>query len=66
MKKFEEIFNLKFEDCNAETVGGLAMFIFKTIPKIDDKIEKNGLTFKVIDSDQRIVKTIEISIHNHI
>ena len=66
IKKFEEVFNLKFEDCNAETVGGLAMYIFKNIPKIGDKIEKNGLTFKVIDSDQRIVKTIEISIREEI
>lgn len=61
VKKFEEIFNLKFEDCNAETVGGLSMFIFKNIPKIGDKIEKNNLIFKIIDSDQRIVKIIEIS-----
>jgi len=61
IKKFEEIYNYIFEDCNAETVGGLAMFLFKNVPRIGDKIEKNNLIFKIIDSDQRIVKTIEIT-----
>lgn len=66
IKKFEEIFNLKFEDCHAETVGGLAMFVFRNIPKIGDKIERNNLIFKIIDSDQRIVKTIEIAVAKEI
>lgn len=60
LEKLEEIFDVKLEDCSAETVGGLAIYIFKTIPKIGDKIEKYQLIFKIIDSDKRIVKTVEV------
>lgn len=60
LKKFEEIFKIKFEDCFVETVGGLVMAIFKAIPKIGDKIEKSQLIFKVLDADKRIVKSVEI------
>jgi len=60
IKKFEDIFNIKFEDCDAETVGGLTIYAFKNIPNIGDKIEKSRLIFRVIDADKRIVKTVEI------
>ena len=60
LKKFEEIFKIKFEDCLVETVGGLAMATFKSVPKIGDKIEKSQLIFKVLDADKRMVKAVEI------
>jgi CBS domain containing-hemolysin-like protein len=60
LKKFEEIFKIKFEDCFVETVGGLVMATFKAIPKIGDKIEKSQLVFKVLDADKRMVKAVEI------
>ena len=60
LKKFEEIFKIKFEDCIAETVGGLVLSTFKSIPKIGDKIEKSQLIFKVLDADKRMVKAIEV------
>ena len=60
LKKFEEIFKIKFEDCIAETVGGLVLSTFKSIPKIGDKIEKSPLVFKVLDADKRMVKAVEV------
>jgi CBS domain containing-hemolysin-like protein len=60
LKKFEEIFKIKFEDCLSETVGGLVMATFKAVPKIGDKIEKSQLVFKVLDADKRMVKAIEV------
>jgi CBS domain containing-hemolysin-like protein len=60
LKNFEEIFKIKFEDCSAETVGGLVMATFKAVPKIGDKIEKSQLIFKVLDADKRMVKSVEI------
>ena len=60
LKKFEEIFKIKFEDCLAETVGGLVMATFKAVPKIGDKIEKSQLVFKVLDADKRMVKAVEV------
>ena len=60
IKKFEEIFKVKFEDCIAETIGGLVMSVFKSIPKTGAKIEKSQLIFKVLDADKRMVKSVEI------
>jgi len=60
LKKFEEIFKIKFDDCLAETVGGLVMATFKAVPKIGDKIEKSQLVFKVLDADKRMVKAVEV------
>jgi len=60
LKKFEEIFKIKFDDSDAETIGGLALSLFKSIPKIGDKIEKSQLVFKIVDADKRIVKALEI------
>lgn len=60
LKKFEEIFKIKFDDCIAETVGGLVLSTFKSIPKTGDKIEKSQLIFKVLDADKRMVKAVEI------
>jgi CBS domain containing-hemolysin-like protein len=60
LKKFEEIFKIKFEDCLVETVGGLVMATFKSVPKIGDKIEKSQLVFKVLDADKRMVKAVEV------
>jgi CBS domain containing-hemolysin-like protein len=60
LKKFEEIFKIKFDDCLAETVGGLVMATFKSVPKIGDKIEKSQLVFKVLDADKRMVKAVEV------
>ena len=60
LKKFEEIFKVKFDDCIAETVGGLVMSAFKAIPKTGAKIEKSQLVFKVLDADKRMVKAVEI------
>ena len=44
----------------AETVGGLVLSTFKSIPKTGDKIEKSQLIFKVLDADKRMVKAIEV------
>lgn len=60
LQKFEEIFKIKFEDCLAETIGGLVIASFKAIPKIGDKFEKSQLVFKVLDADKRMVKSVEV------
>lgn len=60
IKKLEEIFNIKFDEGDFETIGGLTAHAFKNIPNIGDKIEKYNLLFKILDSDKRIIKNVEI------
>lgn len=60
LKEFEEIFNVKYEDCSSETVGGITISAFNRIPRIGDKIEKSQFLFEVLDANERIVKTVKI------
>ncbi|MBU6339335.1 MAG: hemolysin family protein [Rickettsiales bacterium] len=60
--KAEEIMQttLKQEDDTFETTGGLAMSLFKRIPSINEEMTKDNLRLKIIDSDSRSIKVIEI------
>ena len=63
IEKVEEILDqkIKCDDDEFETVGGLAMSVFKRVPEIDEEAKKYGLNFKIIDADNRVVKLVEIS-----
>jgi CBS domain containing-hemolysin-like protein len=71
ISKVEEILQseIKSESDSFQTIGGLVMAIFKRIPEIGEEIEKNHLKFKIIDSDSRSVKIVEIKLgadfHRH-
>jgi magnesium and cobalt transporter len=62
ISKVEEILqtSIKQDDDSYETVGGLVMSAFKRVPETGEELTKNNLKFKVIDSDSRSVKIIEI------
>jgi len=63
IEKVEEILDqkIKCDDDEFETVGGLAMSVFRRVPEIDEEAKKYGLNFKIIDADNRVVKLVEIS-----
>lgn len=48
------------EDDEFETVGGYVMFLFKTVPQIGEEIATQDFSIKIIDSDRRSVKLIEV------
>lgn len=62
IKKAEEVLQVKMKRRGDEfqTINGLAMAMFKRVPEIDEAIEKNGLKFKIIDADSRMVKLVEV------
>ena len=62
ISKIEEIFREEIKGASEsfQTVGGLVMFLFKRVPEIGEEIEKDGLKFKIIDADSRLVKLVEV------
>lgn len=64
IKKAEEVLQVKMKrrDDEFQTINGLAMALFKRVPAIDEKIEKYGLKFKIIDADSRMVKLVEVKV----
>ncbi len=61
---FEKKFDLKFDDLDAETVGGLFIHKLGLLPKVGDRIEINNMTLAVTAADKRKVKKIGITINN--
>ena len=60
---FEKKFDLKFDDLDAEIVGGLFIHKLGLLPKVGDRIEVNNMTLAVTAADKRKVKKIGITIN---
>lgn len=60
IEDFNEYFGLAFSDEEFDTVGGLVTHAFGHMPKRGEKVEFNGLRFKVIRADSRRVHLLEM------
>lgn len=60
IEDFNEYFGLSFSDEEFDTVGGLVTHAFGHMPKRGEKVEINGLRFKVIRADSRRVHLLEM------
>ncbi|MDP8242671.1 MAG: hemolysin family protein [Candidatus Hinthialibacter antarcticus] len=56
-----DVFDVEFPEENVETLGGFVSTLLGRVPEIGEVAEFSNLRFKVLDSDERRVKTIEIS-----
>ena len=61
---FEKKFDLKFDDLDAETVGGLFIHKLGLLPKVGDRIEVNNMTLAVTAADKRKVKRLASQLIN--
>lgn len=59
--ELEEQLEIEIERDKFDTVGGLVFHIAGTIPSAGDLIEGNGLSFKILDADQRRLKRVLVS-----
>lgn len=67
IEEVEEILQTKIaenEDDDFETIGGFMFFTLKKIPEIGESFKKGNLLFKVLDSDSKSIKLIEINVLN--
>ena len=58
IEEFEHFFNLKIEEKNYETVGGLIIFLLERVPSIGEKIIFQGLEMTIIDADNRRIRRL--------
>ncbi len=63
ISKVEEILQteIKRDEASFQTIAGLTMALFKRVPEIGEEIEKGLLKFKIIDSDSRSVRLVEVT-----
>jgi len=67
ISKAEEVLQTEIKNSgdSFQTIAGLAMAMFKHVPEIGEEIEKGPLNFKIIDSDSRSVRLVEVTINQN-
>ncbi|MEZ5524556.1 MAG: transporter associated domain-containing protein [Pseudomonadales bacterium] len=65
IEEFNEHFNLEFSDEEFDTIGGIVMQHFGRLPSRNESIEIAGLKFKVLTSDKRRIRVLQVApVHN--
>ena len=59
---FNCYFNVKFNEGDADTIGGVALQHFGHMPKKTEQITINKLAFKVTSADNRRIQTLQVTI----
>ncbi|MCO4799827.1 MAG: CBS domain-containing protein [Colwelliaceae bacterium] len=63
---FNEYFNCKFDENEADTIGGIALHQFGHMPKKSEEMTINHFEFKVTSADSRRIQVLQITIpKNH-
>jgi len=61
IEDFNEHFDLGFNDNEFDTIGGIVMKHFGRLPSRNESIEIAGLKFKVLTSDKRRIRILQVS-----
>tara|TARA_R110000772_G_scaffold109798_2_gene213128 strand:+ start:908 stop:1786 length:879 start_codon:yes stop_codon:yes gene_type:complete len=59
---FNNYFNFKFNESDADTIGGIVIQNFGHMPKKGEKITINKVIFKVTAADSRRIQTVQITV----
>ena len=59
---FNNYFNFKFNESDADTIGGIVIQHFGHMPKKGEKITINKVIFKVTAADSRRIQTVQITV----
>jgi magnesium and cobalt transporter len=59
---FNSYFNVKFNEDDADTIGGIALQHFGHMPKKTEQITINKLMFKVTSADSRRIQTLQVTL----
>ncbi|MDK1023161.1 MAG: transporter associated domain-containing protein [Gammaproteobacteria bacterium] len=60
--EFNECFGSKFSEEEFDTIGGIVISNFGHVPKRGEKVEIDGYHFEVLNSDQRRVKLLQLTL----
>jgi len=61
IEEFNEHFNLEFSDEEFDTIGGIVMKHFGRLPSRNESIEIADLKFKILTSDKRRIRILQVS-----
>ena len=61
VKEIEQLFDLRFEDRDFDTVGGLVVSAFGRVPEVGDRSVTHGLTVEILKADHKRVGQVRLS-----
>jgi len=62
LSDFNEYFNCKFDEDDADTIGGIMLHQFGHMPKKGEKINLGSFEFKVLVGDNRRLQTLQVTL----
>ena len=66
LSDFNDYFNLKFDENEADTIGGIVLHSFSHMPKKGEEITISNIEFKVTAADNRRIQTLQVTLpKNH-
>jgi magnesium and cobalt transporter len=61
VKEIEQLFAIRFEDRDFDTVGGLVVSAFGRVPEVGDRGTAHGLAVEVLEADHKRVGQVRLS-----
>ena len=61
IEEFNDVFDTRFSDEDADTIGGLVLHELGRMPRRGEAIELGGLELKVLRADRRRIETLRVS-----
>ncbi len=61
IEEFNAQFNVKFDDDEFDTIGGIVMQHLGRLPKRNEEIEIANLLFKILTADRRRIRSLQVS-----
>lgn len=61
IEDFNEHFNTAFSEEEFDTIGGIVTQYFGHLPKRDEKVDIDGFKFKVLNSDNRRIRLLQLT-----
>ena len=62
LEDFNKFFETKFDEEEADTIGGIVLKAFGHMPERDEKVTIDDLKFKVTNSDKRRLLQLKVTI----
>jgi magnesium and cobalt transporter len=62
VEDFNEAFDVDFSDEEFDTIGGLVLQAFGRLPTRNETIDFDGFEFRVINSDQRKLNSLRVTV----
>lgn len=62
LEDVNEYFNSKFDETDADTIGGIILHRFGHMPKKGEKISVDGFEFKITSADSRRIQVLQLTV----